>query len=87
MFEVEFEAEREEVEKWAASVRRNGWVKGSAPEGRLVRLTAADPERAKVEMPGLVARAGIPVLRYEWVRPTLEDVFLKLVAPPQDNLL
>ncbi len=79
--EVEFEAGEVEVRSWASRVDGKGGVRGSALEGRLVRLTAADPERAKVEMPGLVAAAAMPVLKYEWVRPTLEDVFLRLVGP------
>jgi hypothetical protein len=35
---------------------------------------------AKAEALAVVARSGAAIVRFEWVRPTLEDVFLELVG-------
>ncbi len=80
--EVEFDATSAEVKGWTASLVGNPLVAGSSVEGRVVRLAVADPAAARPVLPGLVAQAGLAVQRYQWARPSLEDVFLRLVGAP-----
>lgn len=79
VLEVEFDAPREAVEGWARTLEGNRLVAGVRVEGRVAYLATGDFERARSELPALVAAAGLIVQRYEWSRPTLEDVFLHLV--------
>ncbi|MGB9722992.1 MAG: ATP-binding cassette domain-containing protein [Chloroflexia bacterium] len=79
VLEVEFDASTEEVERWARTLADNPLVAGAQAAGRVVHLAAGPVERARAELPALVASSGLIVQRYEWSRPTLEDVFLQLV--------
>ena len=56
------------------------WVAAITVEGPALRLTTTDLETAKKELLDVVAGHGVVVNRYEWVRPTLEDVFLTISA-------
>jgi len=78
--EVEFDAPLAEVGAWAQGLQGNPLVGGASVEGRVVRLAVRDAEAARVALPGLVAAAGLVVQRYQWSRPSLEDVFLRLVG-------
>lgn len=44
-----------------------------------LRIQARDVDRAKLKMPGIVARSGLTLLRYELKMPSLEDIFVELV--------
>ena len=78
--EIEFDATLAEVQAWAQGLSGHALVGGTSVEGRVVRLAVNDPASARAALPGLVAQAGLPVQRYQWVRPSLEDVFLRLVG-------
>jgi ABC-2 type transport system ATP-binding protein len=78
--EVEFDATSAEVQSWAAALAGNPLIDGTSVEGRVVRLAVHDPAGAKTALPGLVAQAGLALQRYQWARPSLEDVFLRLVG-------
>jgi ABC-2 type transport system ATP-binding protein len=45
-----------------------------------LRVHVKDVALAKKELPHLVARSGLTLLRYELVMPSLEDIFVKLVG-------
>ena len=77
--EIEFDDGTNEVAAWAGTLAGHPLLSGTSVEGRVVRLAVADTAAAKKDMPALVAQAGLLVQRYEWVRPSLEDVFLRLV--------
>ena len=47
-----------------------------------VRVTAADPVAARAALLPLVVRHNLPLLRYEWLRPNLEEIFLSLSEEP-----
>lgn len=79
IFEIQFDAGEAEVGAWVESLDGSGLIAGTHVEGRAVRLTVHDASLAKSAMPALIAACGLPVQKYEWVRPSLEDVFLKLV--------
>lgn len=76
---VEFDARLDEVAVWAGTVTGHPLVEGASAEGRVVHLAVRDAAAAKRDLPALVAQSGLPVQRYEWSRPSLEDVFLRLV--------
>ncbi len=79
VLEVEFDASVEEVERWVRTLEGNPLVTGAQTAGRVVHLAVGPVERARAELPALVAVSGLIVQRYEWSRPTLEDVFLHLM--------
>lgn len=45
-----------------------------------MRVTARDLAQGKQDLLPLVAASGLQVNRLEWVRPTLEEIFLRLSA-------
>jgi len=56
------------------------WLNSAAlTEELTARLLVNDLEAAKRELPHLLVRSSLVLTRYEMVRPSLEDVFLKLV--------
>jgi ABC-2 type transport system ATP-binding protein len=55
------------------------WVSQVERQGRALRVHVGDRAQAQRELLPLVARSGLALSRYELVRPTLEDVFLRLV--------
>lgn len=54
------------------------WVGGVTTAENLVRVTAADPAAAQAALLPLVVKHNVPLLRYEWLRPNLEEIFLSL---------
>lgn len=62
------------------TLRAKAWVDTVAVEGVRLRVTARDLAVGKQEMLPLVAASGLPVNRLEWVRPSLEEIFLRLSA-------
>jgi ABC-2 type transport system ATP-binding protein len=69
------------VERLAETLRTQPWAVDVAlePGGRL-RVAVADPAAAAREILGLVVAAGVSLAAFERARPTLEDVFLRLVG-------
>jgi hypothetical protein len=57
-------------------------VAGVEQHGTLTRVVAADVEAARTALLPLVSATGAPLLRYEQVLPSLEDVFVRLVGTP-----
>ena len=76
---VEFDAGVDAVAAWVDTLAGHPLLDGAGAAGRVAHLAVRDAAAAKRELPGLVAQAGLPVQRYEWSRPSLEDVFLRLV--------
>jgi len=76
VFEVETAGE---VPALLDRLRREPWVARIAQEGSVLRLTARDARRARQELPQLLAALGEQLVRYQQARPTLEDVFVRLV--------
>ncbi len=54
------------------------WVSNVTVEENRVRVSAADAETAQSALLPLIVKHNLPLLRYEWVRPNLEDIFLTL---------
>ena len=80
-FEVEFDAGSEEqVGRWTAALRERKWVTGVTTAGLTARVVVSDVEIAKRELVASAMQAGLILTRYEMVKPSLEDVFLRLVG-------
>jgi ABC-2 type transport system ATP-binding protein len=80
IFEVQVEAGAEAaLAAWAAGQRAQPWVDGVALEGVTARMTVNDVAAAKTALLPAAVQAGLVLARYEMVRPSLEDVFLRLV--------
>jgi ABC-2 type transport system ATP-binding protein len=79
-FEVEVESGlAEQLRTWAETLRELGWVDSVAVERSTARVVVNDVGTARHELMGAAVGSGLALTRYEMVRPSLEDVFLKLV--------
>jgi ABC-2 type transport system ATP-binding protein len=79
-----FEVETEngfgpQLEAWAETLRQHPWVAAVSVERRVARVAVNDVETAKRELMAAAAQSGLVLTRYEMVRPSLEDIFLRLV--------
>jgi len=61
-------------------LRAADWVTAVDVAHGTIRVTVSDPARAGAELLPVVVAAGVRLAAYERVRPTLEDVFLRLVG-------
>jgi len=66
------------AQPWAASVE---------PVDNTLRVMATDTDSARRALPVLLAPLGEQLLRYEQVRPTLEDIFARLVEQSEEETL
>jgi len=79
-FEVEAESRFvEQLQAWAETLRELSWVDSVAVEGSTARVLVSDVGMARRELMAEAVQSGLALTRYEMVRPSLEDVFLKLV--------
>ena len=79
-FEVEAESRFvEQLRAWAKTLRELSWVDSVAVEGSTARVLVSDVGMARRELMAEAVQSGLALTRYEMVRPSLEDVFLKLV--------
>jgi len=80
VFEIEGENDHAaEIQAWAETLRGRPWVSGVSVSGPGVRVVVTDVEVARRELLAAAATAGLPLTRYEMVKPSLEDIFLRLV--------
>jgi len=63
---------------FAAALAAEPWVAGVTTEANRVRVAAADAAAGQAALLPLVVAHNLPLLRYEWVRPNLEEIFLSL---------
>jgi len=67
-------------ERLAGLMRGQPWVREVQTLPDLVRVFVNDPREAGPAILPLVASSGVELVRLQRARPTLEDVFLRLVA-------
>ena len=80
-FEIEADAASAPIlADWAGHARDIPWVTDVTLEDRVARIVVQDVEQAKQELLPMLAKSDLIVTRYEVVRPSLEDVFLRLVG-------
>ncbi len=75
----------ERVGALVAALRQAPWTGQIASEHGEIRVVASDPAAAMRELLPLVAQHGVMVQRFERGRPSLEDIFLRLVGDPAAN--
>jgi ABC-2 type transport system ATP-binding protein len=68
------------VGRLTETLRAVDWVTAVDVAHGILRVTVTDPGRAGRELLPAVVAAGVSLATYERVRPTLEDVFLRLVG-------
>jgi ABC-2 type transport system ATP-binding protein len=84
-FEIEAEEQfSAQLQAWADSLATVPWVVSVATKDHTTRVIVNDVETAKRELVQGAVQSGLVLTRYEMVRPSLEDVFLKLVGEGGD---
>lgn len=63
---------------FAAELETQPWVSRVTIEETLVRVAASDVAAGQSALLPLVVKHNLPLLRYEWARPNLEEIFLSL---------
>ncbi len=63
-----------------SALQAQPWAAATALDGRRLRVTVNDPLAARRELLALAAAHNLALDRYEWVRPTLEEIFLRVSA-------
>ncbi len=69
----------EQLSAWADSLRSFSWVASVSQDRATARIVVNDLEIARRELLPSAVAAGLALDRYEMVRPSLEDVFMRLV--------
>lgn len=78
-FELELDAgPSEAAERLMTALRAAPWSTEVTRQGDVVRVVARDTAAAGRELLPLVASLGVQLQRFERVRPSLEDIFLRL---------
>lgn len=67
-------------ENLLAVLRAQPWITGVTQEEDILRVVANDVAYGKQGLLPLILQQGVILTRYEWVRPTLEEIFLKVSA-------
>jgi len=79
VFEVECE-DATRLQQWADSLRQRAWVTAVSVDNVTARVVVRDVELAKRELLASAVQADLMLDRYEEIKPSLEDVFLRLVG-------
>ena len=81
VFEIEF---IEDAAQFADSLKKVPWISESklvAGNGdQKLRVRAAQVEKARKELPQLIASSGLTLCRYELVMPDLEEIFMEILS-------
>ena len=81
VYELELEPQQPgSIERLADAMRGQPWARNIVCTPDTVRVFVNDPQVAGPEILPLVVSSGVGLVRYERARPSLEDVFLRLVA-------
>ncbi len=68
------------IGRLADAVREQPWVGDVQTTPDTVRVFVNDPKQAAASLLALVAQTGVALVRFERARPSLEDVFIRLIA-------
>jgi ABC-2 type transport system ATP-binding protein len=71
--------QEERMAAWIARIADADWVASATHNGALGHVVAAEIDRARQALLPSAIEAGLVLIRYETVRPSLEEVFLRLV--------
>ena len=79
-FEVEVVSGADkQLHRWTRALDARPWITSTAVHGQRTRIVVSDVQTAQRELLASAVQAGLVIARYELVRPSLEDVFLRLV--------
>jgi len=79
VFEIEC-ADTTRLQRWADSLRQRAWVTAVSVDNVTARVVVKDVGLAKRELLASAVQADLMLDRYEEIKPSLEDVFLRLVG-------
>ena len=74
------------LERLANAIRGQAWVTELQATPDTLRVFVSDPPQASTDLLPLVVQSGVRLARFDRARPTLEDVFLRLVERPELRL-
>lgn len=81
IFELEIEPGFEApLATWAEMTRRAAWVQALTCTGLITRVVVSDVAEAKRGLLPTAVQAGLVLTRFEMLKPSLEEVFLRLVG-------
>lgn len=66
------------LDAFTTRLRAQPWAAGITQEDNLLRVAVTDTAVSRQQLLPLVVAAGLVLNRYEWIRPSLEEVFLQL---------
>jgi ABC-2 type transport system ATP-binding protein len=66
------------LDRFVADLQAQSWVAGVTADDNELRVAVLDPAASKRSLWPLVAEHGLALTRYEWIRPSLEEVFIQL---------
>jgi ABC-2 type transport system ATP-binding protein len=78
---VELEVRREQlpsVTPFLDALANYSWLAGVTQDETRVRITVKDVQQADQELLPAIVAHELQLARYEWVRPSLEDIFLQV---------
>jgi ABC-2 type transport system ATP-binding protein len=78
--ELELDNHSQVVDAFMAALKAQPWVESLRIEQNLIRITVTDLAQGKQALLPFVAGSGLVFNRIEWVRPSLEEIFLKISA-------
>lgn len=61
-------------------IDERSWTTTVAQDRDVLRVSTSDPSLAGSDLLRLVSESGLPLVRFERARPSLEDIFLRLVS-------
>jgi len=65
---------------FATRLESQPWVSSITKEGSKIRITVSNLDQGKQSLLPLTVEQGVVLEKYEWVRPSLEEIFLKISA-------
>ncbi|HET6444216.1 MAG TPA: ABC transporter ATP-binding protein [candidate division Zixibacteria bacterium] len=66
------------LDPFVSQIQSLSWVESVKRDGSVVRVTVSDRVQGKTTLLGIIAGSDLLLSRYEWVRPSLEEIFLAI---------
>jgi ABC-2 type transport system ATP-binding protein len=76
--EIDLDNHSQQAGAFVETLKTQPWVETAQVEQSTLRITVSDLPQAKAALLPLLAASGLLVNRVEWVRPSLEEIFLKI---------